>query len=210
MIVSRALARVGIRRTAQSARRENVPVARRRTCRLHVAGRAGCTPQDVPVARLKTCRVRAARRAGSTRKTRRLRVQDAPVACRVRARKTCRIRAVCARGPVRPFAWRRASPRSCCSPAEAGGVADGAASPGRLGRGASLCPLAAFREKHPALELKPGRKKLRRSVLRTQAVCLWRCLLASPSATRRKRMEKQNTPGAGERKAAEPSEERDA
>ena len=68
----------------------------------------------------------------------------------------------------------------------------------------------SLREKHPALEPKPGRKKLRRTVLRAQAVCLWRCLLALRSATRRKRTQKQKTPGAGEREAAEPSEERDA
>ena len=145
---SRALARVGVRLTAQNARRRDVPVARRKTCRLPAERRAGCAPQDAPVARRKTCRLRAARRACGTpqhvpfarRNTCRLRVarragcasQDAPVA----RRKTCRLHAVCVRGPVRSFRWRWAAPRICR-------VADGAASPGRLGRGASPFPLAA-------------------------------------------------------------------
>ena len=135
---SRALARVWVRRTAQIARRRDVPVARRKTCRLHAARRAGCTPEDVPVARRKTCRLHAGRRAGCTpedvpvarRKTRRLHArrrasctpQDVPVA----RRKTCRLHAACVRGPARSFPWRRAAPRSCR-------VSDGAASPGRLG-----------------------------------------------------------------------------
>ena len=74
MTVSRALARVGMRRTAQSARRKD--------CRLHVAVRAGRTPQDVPRARRKTCRV-SARRADFVP---RLRAGDAPDARHVRAR----------------------------------------------------------------------------------------------------------------------------
>ena len=120
---SRALVRVGVRRTAQNARRRSVPVARRRragcaprdalvarrkTHRFRAGRRAGFAPKDTPFARRKTCRLHAARRAGCA-------PQDAPVAHQktrllragkragctpqdvpVARRKTCRERAVCA------------------------------------------------------------------------------------------------------------------
>ena len=62
----------------------------------------------------------------------------------------------------------------------------------------------------PALPRTPAKHEPNQSARSFKAVCLWRCPLASPSATRRKRTEKRKTPGAGERKAAKPSEEQDA
>ena len=133
---SRALARVGVRRTAQNTRAEtcrlhaarrtgcapqDVPVARRKTCHLHAARRAGCAPEDVPVARRKTCRLHAGRRAVARRKT-----------CRctpgAQTRKCAGARSVQARGPrehagaqsrgatgrpVRPFSSRSGLPELC-------------------------------------------------------------------------------------------------
>ena len=94
---------------------EDAPGARRETRRLRVARRAGCAPENAPVARRKTRRVRAARLAVCA-------PRDAPVARRVRAR-------------ARPFFFR-GSGRSLEVVGRRGWrVADGAASPGRLGRG---------------------------------------------------------------------------
>ena len=76
--ISRALARVGVRRTAQNTRRKDVPVARHKTRRLHVARRAGCAPEDAPVARRKTRRLHARRRAACT-------PEDVPLATARRA-----------------------------------------------------------------------------------------------------------------------------
>ena len=104
---------------AQNARRRDVPVARRKTCRLRAAGRASCALQDAPVARRKTRRLCAAIRAACT-------PEDVPLA----RRKTCRLhagrRADCtpqdvpgarrsrrageASRPVRPFSSRSGLP----------------------------------------------------------------------------------------------------
>ena len=89
-------------------------------------------------------------------------------------------------------------------------MADGAASPDRLGRGASPSFLAATGRSTQHLSQSRGARSCCACVLRAQVVSLWRCLLASPSATRRKQTEKRKTLGAGGRKAAKSSEERDA
>ena len=127
---------------------EDAPGARRTTRRLRAATRAGCAPQDAPLARRKTRRLRAARRAGSA-------PQDAPGA----RREMRRLHAACAREPVRSFPWRRAEVVGRRSRR----VADGAASPGRLGRGASPSPLAATGSSTQHLSQSRGLLKLPRS-----------------------------------------------
>ena len=66
---------------------QDVPVARRKTCRLYAGRRAGCTLQDVSFSRRKTCQLHVARHAGCT-------PEDVPVA----RRKTCRFMALDLRG----------------------------------------------------------------------------------------------------------------
>ena len=113
--------RAGRRAVLRAGKRAALRAGRRAA--LRAARRAGCTSQDAPVARRKTRRF-------ACRKTRRLRA----------GRRTgC---APCARaGPSVLFPWRRAEPRSVVRRGRR--VADGAGSPSRLGRGASLSPLAA-------------------------------------------------------------------
>ena len=120
----RALARVSVRRTALVARRKDLPVARRGD--VPVARRG-----DVPVARRVDVPVRVPR---STQVARRVRT---PSFARREVRGGVRReRAVCARGPAALFRCDGAVPRRPS-------VSDGAVSLGRLGRGASLSPLAA-------------------------------------------------------------------
>ena len=122
-----ALARVRVRRTAQSARRrgmrlratrragcasQDAPGARRETRRLRAGRRAGCAPEDARIARRKTCRLHAARRAGCTPLARRAGCtpEDVPRARAVRAvRAPCR-RASKAGRPVWPFSSRSGFP----------------------------------------------------------------------------------------------------
>ena len=114
---------------------EDAPVARRKTRRLRAGRRAGCAPGDAPNARRKTRRERAARRAG----------------CTPRARA----------GPSVLF---RGGGRSLEVVGRRGRrVADGAASPGRLGRGASPSPLAATGSSTQHLSQSRGALKLPRS-----------------------------------------------
>ena len=119
--------------------------ARRKTRRVRVARRTGCAPEDAPGARRTTRRLRAATRRLRAARRAACAPQDAPVA----RRKTRRERAAKRTG---------CTPRACMGPSvlfpgsgrnlEVVGrrsrrVADGTASPGRLGRGASPSPLAA-------------------------------------------------------------------
>ena len=101
-----------------------------------------CAPEDAPVARRKTHCLRAGRRAVCA-------PGDAPVARRVRAR-------------ARPFFFR-GSGRSLEVVGRRGRrVADGAASPGRPGRGASPSPLAATGNSTQHLSQSRGASKLPR------------------------------------------------
>ena len=154
--------------------------ARRKTRRVHIARRAGCAPEDTPVARRKTRCLRAGRRAGCA-------PEDAPVARRKTRRWRAEKRAGCAPEDA-PLARRktrqeRAARRAGCTPRARAGppvlfrgggrslevvgrrgrrVTDGAASPGRLGRGASPSPLAATGNSTQHLSQSRGALKLPR------------------------------------------------
>ena len=153
---------------------EDAPGARHTTRRLRAGRRAACASPNAPLSRRKTRRFarritrcsRARRRAvcaledapSARRKTRRLRAGrravcapgDAPVARRVRAR-------------ARPFFFRGSGRSLEVVGRRSRRVADGAASPGRLGRGASPSPLAATGSSTQHLSQSRGALKLPRS-----------------------------------------------
>ena len=116
------------RKTRWSARRETRRPARRETRRsAHRETRRSARRETRRSARCETRRLRVARRAGCAPCAR---TGDAPDARRVRAR-------------ARPFFLRGGGRRLEVVVRRRPGVADGAASPGRPGRGASPSTLAA-------------------------------------------------------------------